>query len=60
MVESSDTLLAIDLAAQFAVLTAQAQDNSFRLMALEEENTTLHRENRSLQERLSAIEVTPQ
>ena len=29
-------------------------------MALEEENMTLRRENRTLQERLSAVEVTPQ
>ena len=29
-------------------------------MALEEENTTLRRENHMLQERLSAVEVTPQ
>ena len=60
MAESSDAPPAIDIAAQIAILTAQAQENSNRLMALEEENTTLRRENRTLQERLSAVEVTPQ
>ncbi|KAL5560386.1 hypothetical protein UlMin_036597 [Ulmus minor] len=60
MAESSDAPPAIDIAAQIAVLTAQAQENSNRLMALEEENTTLRREKRTLQECLSAVEVTPQ
>ena len=60
MAESSDALLAIDFTDQIVALTVQAQENSNRLMALEEENTTLRRENRTLQERLSAVEVTPQ
>ena len=60
MAESSDAPPAINIAAQIVVLTAQAQENSNRLMALEEENTTLRRENRTLQERLSAVDVTPQ
>ena len=60
MAESSDAPPAIDIAAQIAILTAQAQENSNRLMALEEENTILRRENRTLQECLSAVEVTPQ
>ena len=60
MAESSDAQPAVDLAAQIAVLTAQAQENSNRLMALEEENTTLSRENRALQERHVATEATPQ
>ena len=59
MVESSDALPVIDIAAQIAILTVQAQENSNRLMALEEENTTIRRENRTLQERLSAIKATP-
>ena len=59
MAESSDAPPAVDIAAHIAILTAQTQENSNRLMALEEENTTLRRENRTLQERLSAVEVTP-
>ena len=60
MAESSNAPPAVDIAAQIAILTAQAQENSNRLMALEEENMTLRRENHTLQERLSALEVTPQ
>ena len=63
MAESSDAPPAVNFVAQIASLTAQAQENSNRFMALEEENTTLHRENhrlyRMLQERLSVVEVTP-
>ena len=59
MAESLDAPSAIDIAAHIAALTAQGQENSNQLMALEEENTTLRRENRMLQERLSAVEVTP-
>ena len=58
MAESSDALPAVDIVAQITILTTQAQENSNRLMALEEENTTLRRENRTLQEHLSAVEVT--
>ena len=60
MAEGSNAPSVVDIAAQIAVLTAQAQENSNRLMALEEENTTLRRENRMLQERLFVVEVTPQ
>ena len=48
-----------DFVAQIAALTAQVQENTSRFMALEEENTTLRRENRNLVERLSAAETTP-
>ena len=60
MAESSDAPSTIDFTAQIATLTAQAQENSNRLKALEEENTTLCHENRTLQERLSVMEVTIQ
>ena len=60
MVESSNAPPAIDFTAQIAALTTQAQENSNWLMALEEENTTLRRENRTLQKRLFTVEVTPQ
>ena len=59
MAESSDAPLDFDLTAQIAALTKQAQENSNRLMALEEDNMMLRRENRILQERISAIEATP-
>ena len=48
MAESSDAPLAVDLTAQVAALTAQAQVNSNRFMALEEDNMMLHCENRTL------------
>ena len=48
MVESLDALPAINLGAQVAALTAHGQENSNRFMTLEEENTTLHHENRML------------
>ena len=60
MAESSDAPPVIDLVAQIAALTMQVQENSNRLMALEEENTTLRHENCMLQEHLSTVEATPQ
>ena len=60
MAESSNAPPAVDIPAQIAILTAQAQENSNQLMALEKENTTLRRENCTLQEHLSTVEVTPQ
>ena len=59
MEKCSNDPLAIDFAAQIVALTAQAQENSNQLMALEEENTTLRRKNRTLQECLFAVDVTP-
>ena len=48
-----------DFAAQITTLTAQVQENANRLFALEDENTTLRRENCNLSERLSVVETTP-
>ena len=39
---------ASDFVAQIAALTAQVQENANRFLALEDENTTLRRENRNL------------
>ena len=50
MVENVDTLLTNDLTTQITALIAQVQENSNRFMALEDKNTTLYGENRTLQE----------
>ena len=60
MTESSDAPPVVDLVAQIAALTAQVQENSNRFMTLEDENATLRRENRTLQECLAATKGTPQ
>ena len=60
MAENTDTPpSAPDFVAQITALTAQVQENANRFLALEDENVTLHRENRNLSERLSAMETTP-
>ena len=60
MAENSDTPpSAPNFAAQIAALTAQVQENANKFLAIEDENTTLCRENRNLSERLSAVETTP-
>ena len=60
MAENTDTPpFAPDFVAQIAALTAQVQENANKFLALEDENATLHRENRNLSERLSAVETTP-
>ena len=59
MAESSDTPpSALDFAPQITVLTAQVQENANHFLALEEDNVTLHCENRNLLERHSAIETS--
>ena len=50
----------IDLAAQVVALIVQAHESSNQFTALEEENAMLHRENRTLQERLIFVEAMPQ
>ena len=60
MAESLDAPPVVDLAAQIVALIAHAQENSNQLMVLEDENMTLRCENRTLQECLTAVEVTPQ
>ena len=50
---------AIDFVSQITALTAQVQENANRFLALEDENTTLRRENRNLFEWLFAVETTP-
>ena len=60
MAENTDTpSSAPDFVAQIAALTAQVQENANRFLALEDENATLHRENRNIFERISAVETTP-
>ena len=60
MAENTDTPpSAPDFAAQIAALTAQFQENANKFLALEDENTTLRRNNHNLSERLSAVETTP-
>ena len=59
MVENTDTPpSAPNFVAQIAVLTAQVQENANRFLALEDENTTLRRENLNLSERLFAVDTT--
>ena len=59
MAENSETPpSAPNFTAQIAVLTTQVQENANKFLALEDENATLHRENRNLSERLSAMETT--
>ena len=49
MAENTDTPpSAPDFAAQVAAITAQVQENANKFLALEDENTTLRRENRNL------------
>ena len=60
MTENSDVPPTIDLTTQVTALTTQAQENSNHFMALEEENVTLCRKNRTLQERLAIVKATPQ
>ena len=60
MAENTDTPpSAPDFAAQIAALTAQVQENANKFLALEDENTTMRRENRNLSERLSVMETMP-
>ena len=60
MAENTDTPpSAPDFTAQIAALTAQVQENANKFLALEDENATLHHENRNLSERLSAVETIP-
>ena len=60
MVENTDTSsFSSDFTAKIAILTAQVQENTNKFLALEDENTTLRRENYNLSERLSAMETTP-
>ena len=60
MAENMDTPpFAPDFVSLIAALIAQVQENANKFLALEDENTTLHRENRNLSERLSTVETTP-
>ena len=60
MVKNTDIPPSVpDFVAQIAALTAQVQENANKFLPLENENTTLRRENRNLSERLSAVETTP-
>ena len=60
MAENTDTPPSTpDFTAQIAAFTTQVQENANKFLALEDENATLHCENRNLSERLSAVETTP-
>ena len=60
MVENSDTPPSVhDFVAKIVALIAQVQENVNKLLALEDENATLRRENHNLSERLSDVENTP-